>query len=167
MPHDQPREEDRIQCLECGRWFRSLPTHLLRSHGLTDEDYRMAHDLPVGLPLVCLEWSETQSRHNIERDAKRTLTSRGPEPGYTQRESVRRRRGPDYARLAAAGSVARAARDKTAARREMLRPYPVTVAQACGRLGCSRSAAYTFLSYCLTTGHLRRVGRGLYGELPG
>ena len=43
-------------------------------------------------------------------------------------------------------------------------PYPVTVDQAAERLGCSKSAAYTFLSYCLTSGRLRRIGRGLYTE---
>jgi hypothetical protein len=160
----QPREQDRIRCLECGRWYRALPTHLRRSHDLSDEDYRLKHGIPVGVPLVCLEWSENQSRRNIEQDSKRTLTARGPAPGFRQRESVRRRRRPDYARLAASGSSA-AAHDKTAERRELLRPLPVTVAQAAERLGCSKSAAYTFLSFCVQMGRLRRVRRGLYGSL--
>ena len=46
---------------------------------MTDEDYRLKYRIPVGNPLVCLEWSDNQSRHNIERDAKETLTARaGP-----------------------------------------------------------------------------------------
>lgn len=161
----QPREQYRIQCLECGRWYRALPSHLRRKHGLGDEDYRLKHRIPASSPLVCGEWSETQTRHNIERDAKRTLTSSGPTPGYAQRESVRQNRQSHYARLAAAGSSTAARRDKTAYRRELLRPYPVAVAQAADRLGCSKSAAYTFLSYCLMSGRLRRIGRGLYGEV--
>jgi hypothetical protein len=160
----QPREQDRIQCLECGRWYRALPTHLLRKHGLSDEDYRLKYGLPVGLPLVCQEWSETQTRHNVEQDLKRTLRSDRQVSGYIQRESVRQNRQPHYASLAATGTAAAASQDKTAARRELLRPYPVTVAQAAERLGCSMSAAYTFLSYCLTSGRLRRIGRGLYEE---
>jgi uncharacterized protein YbaR (Trm112 family) len=163
---NQPREQDRIQCRECGRWYRALPTHLLRTHDLDDEDYRLKYGIPVGLPLVCREWSETQTRRNIERDAKRTLTARGSHPGYAQRESVRQHQRPNYARLAAAGTAAAAQLDKTVHRRELLRPYPVTVAQAAERLGCSMRAAYNFLSYCLTSGRLRRISRGLYGEVP-
>jgi hypothetical protein len=163
----QTREQDRIRCLECGRWYRALPTHLLRSHGLSDEDYRLKHGVPAGFPLVCIEWSEDQSRRNVERGLTRHLTARGPAPGYAQRESVRRRRRPDYARLAATGSSAAATRDKTAERRDLLRPYPVTVDQAAERLGISKSAAYTFLSYCVGLGRLRRVGRGRYDEAGG
>lgn len=160
----QPREQSRIRCLECGRWYRALPSHLRHKHELSDEDYRLKYGIPAATPLVCGEWSETQSRHNIERDAKRTLTARGPTPGYSQRESVRQNRKSSYDRLAAAGSSVAASLDKTAGRRELLRPYPVTVSEAAERLGCSRSAAYTFLSYCLTSGRLQRINRGLYGE---
>lgn len=161
---DQPREPDRIQCLECHGWYRALPTHLRRSHGLTDEDYRLKYLIPVGTPLVCQEWSDTQSRRMRETDTRDQLTARGPEPGYDQRESVRSRRKAEYAALAASGSKAAAIHDKTAKRRERLRPYPVTVAQAASRLGCTMSAAYSFLSYCVTTGRLVRIGRGLYDE---
>lgn len=162
---NQPREQDRIQCLECGRWYRALPAHLRRTHELTDEDYRLRYGIPVGFPLVCLDWSERQSRANLERDTKRTLTSRGPTPGYSQRESVRENRRSYYSQLAAAGSAASAQIDRTLPRRELLRPYPVTAAQAAERLGCSMSAAYTFLCYCVANGRLRRIGRGQYGEV--
>jgi hypothetical protein len=163
-PQPQPREQDRIQCLECGRWYRALPTHLRRSHDLSDEDYRLRHGIPVGVPLVCLEWSERQCRRNVELGLGRHLTARGPSPGFRQRESVRRLRKPDYGRLAASGTSAASSRDRTAARRDLLRPYPVTIAQAAERLGCSKSAAYTFLSHCIALGRLKRVGRGCYDE---
>lgn len=160
----QPRHPDRIQCLECKRWYRALPRHLAAKHGFTDEDYRLKHGIPAGLPLVCLEWSEKVSRKNIDRGAKRTLSSSAQESGYSQRESVRKNRQAQYARLAAKGAEAAASLDKTARRREALGPYPVTVSQAAERLGCTMSAAYTFLSYCLASGRLRRVARGLYAD---
>ncbi len=28
-----------IQCLECGRWYRALATHLPRTHGMSHNDY--------------------------------------------------------------------------------------------------------------------------------
>lgn len=159
---DQPRHEDRILCLECGRWYRALPTHLLRRHKMNDEAYRLKFGIPVGSPLVCGEWSENQRQHNANRDSSQTLTARGPQAGYTQRESVRRRRQGEYRQLAKTGVLAAASVDRTAERRALLCPYPVTIRQACDRLNCSRSAAYTFLSACVALGHLRRVGRGLY-----
>ena len=161
----QPRERDRIQCLECRRWYRALPTHLLRGHNMDDEDYRLKYGIPAGTPLVCVEWSERQSQLCIERDSKRMLTPGGLAAGFSQRESVRRLRRDAYRRLAAIGKEAAAQLDKTAARRELLQPYPVTVAQAADRLACSKSAAYTFLSYCVLSGRLWRVGRGLYDEI--
>lgn len=166
MSHKQPREEDRIQCLECGKWFRALPRHILRRHGMTDEDYRLKYGIPVGLPLVCREWSANQSQRNRDQGLDRTLTARGPAPGYAQRESVRKHREPDYARLAESGLNALSGVDKTEARRERLKPYPVTVAQTSDRLQCTMRAAYVFLSMCVRTGRLARIGRGLYGESP-
>ena len=36
-----------LTCLECGRRFRGLGSHLRRAHGLTGAEYREAHGLPV------------------------------------------------------------------------------------------------------------------------
>jgi hypothetical protein len=159
---DQPREADRIQCLECGRWFRALPTHLRRGHGYTDEDYRLKFGVPVGVPLVCLEWSEAVSRKVTKLGLARHLTRDGPPKGYRQRESVRRLGRGRYRDLAAAGTAAAAAVDRTAERRAGLAPYPVTVAQASQRLGVGMATAYKILSDYVYLGHLVRVRRGLY-----
>lgn len=35
-----------IQCLECGKWFKSLATHLPRTHGLSHDDYRQKWGIP-------------------------------------------------------------------------------------------------------------------------
>lgn len=162
MKGEHPREAFRIQCLECGKWFRALPTHLLRSHGMDDEDYRLKHIIAVGSPLVCVEWSERSSEVAVEREFSKLGTARGPKPGYKQRESVQAHRRKHYAKLASAGTKAAAETDRTEARRKSLEPYPVTIGQAVDRLGCTRPAAYTFLSFCVQAGLLQRVNRGIY-----
>lgn len=35
-----------IQCLECGRWYRALATHLPRTHGMSHNDYREKWGIP-------------------------------------------------------------------------------------------------------------------------
>lgn len=47
----QREEGGRLECLECGRWYRLLPPHLARAHGTTAAAYRAAHRLPRTLPL--------------------------------------------------------------------------------------------------------------------
>ena len=160
----QPREDSRIQCLECSKWFRALPRHLRCAHEMDDEDYRLKFALPVGLPLVCLDWSGNQRAKNAERDCQKTLTARGPKKGYKQRGSVLLNRQADYVRLSQMGCAAAKGRDKTAKRRNLLRPYPVTVNQAAERLGCTARAAYTFLSFCVQTDRLTRSSQGIYDE---
>jgi hypothetical protein len=162
---DQPRERDRIQCLECGKWYRVLPPHL-RTHDMDGEDYRLKFGVSAGVPLVCEEWSEAVSRRNIERDAGSTLTARGPKPGFKMRESTKANRRAEYERIGALGRKAAHAIDKTEFRRKRLKPYPVTIAQTAERLQCTMSAAYNFLASCAEAGRLRRIGRGVYDEVP-
>lgn len=35
-----------IPCLECGRWYRALATHLPRTHGMSHNDYREKWGIP-------------------------------------------------------------------------------------------------------------------------
>jgi hypothetical protein len=161
----QPRETDRIKCLECGRWFRALPHHLIRSHGLSDEDYRFKFGIPVAIPLVCIEWSENQTRKNVERDSRKTLAKQGAKKGYKQRRSVVARQAGHYRTLATAGCAAAAKVDRLRERLLKLEPYPVSVCEASTRLDCTLSAAYTFLSFCVRSARLARIKRGLYGPL--
>ncbi len=37
---------DKIQCLECGKWFKSLNSHINRLHSLTANEYRDKWGLP-------------------------------------------------------------------------------------------------------------------------
>ena len=43
--------DDRIECLECGRWFRSVANHVYPAHGLRSDEYRLRYDLPMSDPL--------------------------------------------------------------------------------------------------------------------
>ncbi|MEU8379795.1 MucR family transcriptional regulator [Streptosporangium sp. NPDC048865] len=55
----QPRREDgRLQCLECGRWYRSLAAHLFQSEDTSVDDYRERHGLPATMPLVSIDMSD-------------------------------------------------------------------------------------------------------------
>ena len=36
-----------IRCLECGRWFRAIGSHLTRAHGMTAREYRERWGLPA------------------------------------------------------------------------------------------------------------------------
>ena len=37
---------DKIQCLLCGKWFQSLPTHLIRVHEIIPDQYKEKYGLP-------------------------------------------------------------------------------------------------------------------------
>lgn len=43
---------DKIQCLECGKMFQMLGTHLLKMHGMTAAEYRERFNLPAETPLA-------------------------------------------------------------------------------------------------------------------
>ena len=57
-----------VVCLECGKKMRTLKTHLLKSHGLTPEDYFQRFGLdPKKFPLVCREYSVARSQMAKDR----------------------------------------------------------------------------------------------------
>ncbi|MDO5082524.1 MAG: MucR family transcriptional regulator [Arachnia propionica] len=62
-----PEQDGRVQCLECGRWFRSLIGHISRIHGMTAEEYRAAHGLARTTALVASSVSEQLHAHGIRR----------------------------------------------------------------------------------------------------
>lgn len=45
--------EDKVECHICGQWFRGLNNHVLRTHGLTVDEYRMEFGLNRGQGLIC------------------------------------------------------------------------------------------------------------------
>jgi hypothetical protein len=66
----QPQDEGRLQCLECGRWYRSLASHLIQGEGIELDTYRERHGLPATLPLASTQlrslWRE-QTRQRRQR----------------------------------------------------------------------------------------------------
>ena len=67
----QPEEGDRLQCLECGRWYKSLPPHLARAHGMSGADYRTAHRLPRTLALRSSVLTRRASEQGVARYGQR------------------------------------------------------------------------------------------------
>ncbi len=63
VPIDQAVSEDRVTCLCCGRSFKMLKRHLGAEHGLTEEAYRAAFNLPEDFPLVAPSYSRKKAKH--------------------------------------------------------------------------------------------------------
>lgn len=62
-----------IQCLECGRWFAAIGSHLVRSHGMTAREYRRRHDLPASHKLASDNLRNAQSAQTLAMIADGTL----------------------------------------------------------------------------------------------
>lgn len=71
----QPEQDGRLQCLECGRWYRLLPPHLGRVHEMSAAEYRKAHQLPRKLGLRASDLAEQARNQGRVR--------------YTQRPDIR------------------------------------------------------------------------------
>jgi ROS/MUCR transcriptional regulator protein len=67
------RELDKVQCNECGEWFKKLSQHI-PVHGMTTSDYRRAHGLNRKSPLAVPSIVETM-RANLA--ARTDFRSRG------------------------------------------------------------------------------------------
>ena len=52
---------DRIECLDCGKRFAFLPSHLARAHDTDAVDYRARWGLPAGTPLAGLQYRADHS----------------------------------------------------------------------------------------------------------
>jgi predicted transcriptional regulator len=52
-----------VVCLECGKQFKTLKTHLRKAHGLAPKEYYARFDLdPKKFPLVCKDYSAARSK---------------------------------------------------------------------------------------------------------
>ena len=61
---------DRIECLICGKWFKSLATHIVRIHGVTVDEYKIKFNLPWGRGLVANETRDNCSNAIKKRIAE-------------------------------------------------------------------------------------------------
>ena len=58
---------NKVQCLLCGKMFRTLHQHLRRTHGITVDDYRERYGLPWRQGLCGVETSEKLSKNMFDR----------------------------------------------------------------------------------------------------
>lgn len=87
--------DGRLLCHECGGTYLHLATHLGRSHGLSAERYRIAHGLPLTIPLVAASvskrmaqaWDANREQHieilGRHRDVARARESARPVSQWT------------------------------------------------------------------------------------
>lgn len=52
---------NRIACLECGRWYKTLKPHIHLTHNMTVEQYRKRWELPFSYPFVAPEYRQKRS----------------------------------------------------------------------------------------------------------
>ncbi len=87
--------DDKIRCHECGLFWKSLGSHIARTHGISGVDYKTKHGLDQGTSLV----SETlrvklihDSRINYQNGKSAILTHRGRSGVSTTRMQAYERR---------------------------------------------------------------------------
>ncbi|MFA6201482.1 MAG: MucR family transcriptional regulator [Bacteroidales bacterium] len=46
------KDDDKLKCLECGKWYVHLGTHVWRAHGISTRDYKIKFGLNVKQGLI-------------------------------------------------------------------------------------------------------------------
>ncbi|CUW39907.1 Transcriptional regulatory protein ros [Magnetospirillum sp. XM-1] len=67
-----------IVCLECGSRQKMLKRHLLTSHGLTPDEYRVNWNLPTDYPMVAPEYAARRSEFAKAIGLGHSRTNRKP-----------------------------------------------------------------------------------------
>ena len=57
--------DDYLVCLEDGKKFKCLKSHLRSRHGLSPDQYRAKWGLPSDYPMVCKSYSEIRSKRAL------------------------------------------------------------------------------------------------------
>ncbi|MEY9965478.1 putative transcriptional regulator [Streptacidiphilus sp. MAP12-16] len=102
-PGVQPEADGRLQCLECGRWYRQLGQHLTAKHDLHPDDYRRSHQLP-------------RSRGLHAADILQRRSQRGKQHYTNDPDALRRQLTPTHTTLDQRVALSRAARSESAKR---------------------------------------------------
>jgi hypothetical protein len=132
---DRYLNEPRVQCLECGRRFKKLATHLSRGHGMAPDDYREKYGIPYSVGLACPELREAV------RD--RLIQSGRAEPAMMKELSQRRGRGGRLMKdspIIKAHTAERVAKGTIAARERILSSGPSEAKRAAARENGRRAA---------------------------
>ncbi|WP_370078102.1 MucR family transcriptional regulator [Streptacidiphilus sp. MAP12-16] len=102
-PGVQPEADGRLQCLECGRWYRQLGQHLTATHDLHPDDYRRSHQLP-------------RSRGLHAADILQRRSQRGKQHYTNDPDALLRQLTPTQTTLEQRVALSRAARSESAKR---------------------------------------------------
>jgi len=62
-----------IECLQCGRWYKNISSHLYHSHRMTKDNYCELHHIPVGTALIASESSNKMSDSGKKKIEKMDL----------------------------------------------------------------------------------------------
>ena len=94
-------DEDKIQCLLCGKWFKKLGPHLQVIHEITQNEYRAEFGLPWSHGLAC----KNLSNHFSKIMTKRIKNGFDPTPDDAARKksktAIRRKDQPFFTNLKA------------------------------------------------------------------
>lgn len=72
------RDEDKVQCHICGKWFKSVTMHVLYKHELTKNDYVEKYGLSKATPLVSRGLSSIRSKTAIKNyQTNKALNKKG------------------------------------------------------------------------------------------
>lgn len=124
-PESDWRTQERIRCLECGRWLRALGNHLRLTHGMTAAEYREVWGMRQRQPLTCGDVSDVRREIAIATggpDRMRALVpvvaplAAAARVGREQREQERRSTRARLQRAADRSSAAAGRRAEEAAR---------------------------------------------------
>jgi len=80
-----------IQCHVCGHWFRQLPIHTTRMHGLNAAAYKEAYGLARSASLLSPQTAELQRRAALARDQAHKGVPFGPDNPPQKRTGITNR----------------------------------------------------------------------------
>lgn len=54
---------EKLECLECGKWFKGLGVHVVQAHDMTAADYKQKHGIPMKIGLLGMESRQKKADH--------------------------------------------------------------------------------------------------------
>lgn len=102
----------KVECLECGQFFKRVGRHIYNSHGLTAYDYKKLHGLDTGAGLITPDDKERMQQHikdnpkvikNLANGQATRFTKGDPRIHYERSEQTKERLKEHWARIASRG----------------------------------------------------------------
>lgn len=86
-------DENKIECLECGRFYKILTVHVANSHRMGRDEYCIKHGIPVGTALACkatvdMMSAKAKARIEAEDDEAKAARARGLAVGKLQQKAM-------------------------------------------------------------------------------